>query len=236
MIGLFKKYVFYIILLLSALIFHSCKTDEFKFNEITIKEDFGVRIITPVFSGKDKQGHALEFRDFIHDWKKTYFTYPSDSLTVLKYSDGNYKTIPTRLIFDPSVIIDSLEFLIQGYYGLKDAELIFIVTNGCPFPLNLELQFINLTANIVGPPINPSPFPEADFSKIPAEPFNVKYAVPLDSLQTQSFLNSKKLRLTAWYNQTNFINQNDTISAHYPIDLSIVLIGTVQIKNEEDTP
>jgi len=56
----------------------------------------------------------------------------------------------------------------------------------------------------------------------------------LDSAQTADFSNVKRIRLSSWYDQSkiNIINQNDTLSAHYPIDLSIVMIGTVQIQNE----
>lgn len=218
---------YFFVLILSVFIFQSCKTDEFKFSEITLKEDFGVKIITPIFSGNDKSGHKMEFRDFIHDWSKPIGD-PSGPQTVLQYSDSTFKTIPTGLIFDPSSIIDSLQFLIQGNYSLKDVELEFKVTNSCPFPLNLQLQFIN--QNVVGPPVLPPAFNGADFNQLPVTPVTTVHSVPLDSLQLQSFTFSKRLRLSSWYNQNNFINQNDTLYAHYPIDVSIVMIGTVQTK------
>ena len=228
----FRKYSFYFFLLFSFLFYQSCKTDEFKFDEITIKEDFGVKIITPMFSGKDKQGNILEFRDFIHDWKKPI---PDNSspYTVLQYSDGTFKTIPTRLIFDPSVIIDSLEFLIQGRYSVEEIELVFTVSNSCPFPLNLQLQFlVRNDLNNTVPPVTPPPFGEADFSQIPVSPVTTIHTLKLDSLQVQNFMDSRNIKLTSWFDQTNFINQNDTLSAHYPIDLSIALIGVVKKTNE----
>jgi hypothetical protein len=217
----------FFVLISWAFIFQSCKTDEFKFSEITVKDDFGVKIITPLFSGNDKSGHKMEFRDFIHDWSKPIDD-PTGPQTVLEYSDGKFKSIPTRLIFDPSSIIDSLQFLIQGNYGLKDVELVFNVTNHCPFPLNIQLQFIN--QNIAGPPVLPPAFDGADFNQQPVKPVTTIHSVPLDSLQLQSFMYSKRMKLSAWYNQNNFINQNDTLSAHYLIDVSIVMIGTVQTK------
>lgn len=224
-----KKYPFLVFLFLTIVFFQSCKTDEFKFDEITIKKDFGVRIITPLFTGKDKYGNILEFRDFIHDWKKPVPDL-SGPKTVIDYSNSPDITIPTQLIFDPSVIIDSLQFLIQGNYSLTDIELVFYVNNSCPFPLNLQLQFFNWSNwNSPGSPIVPPPFTEADFSKNPIMPVTTVHTIKLDSLQMQSFTNSKRIKLTSWYNQTNFINQNDTIWAHYPIDVSIVLIGTVQV-------
>jgi hypothetical protein len=220
-----KGYFFVLILL--VFILQSCKTDEFKFSEITVKEDFGVKIITPIFSGNDKSGHAMEFRDFIHDWNKPIGDL-SGPQTVLQYSDGSYKSIPTGLIFDPSSIIDSLQFLIQGNYSLKDVELVFKVSNSCPFPLNLQLQFIN--QNIVGPPVLPPPFNGTDFNELLVTPVTTVHSIKLDSLQLHSFTFSKRLRISSWYNQNILIHQNDTLSAHYPIDVSIIMIGTVQTR------
>lgn len=227
--GYFAKYGYYFFLFLTLLLIQSCKTDEFKFNEITIKDDFDIKIITPLFTGKDKEGNILEFRDFIQDWKKP-INDNTGPYTVLKYSDIKYKTIPTRSIFDRSIIIDSLHFLIQGSYDLSNVELVFTVSNSCPFPLNLMLQFINSSTYNVAPPILPPAFLEADFNQKPVIPVTTIHNVKLDSLQMLSFTNSKKIKLTSWYDQTNFINQNDTVSAHYPIDVSIVLIGKVHAK------
>ncbi|HSH19601.1 MAG TPA: hypothetical protein VLA03_04070 [Draconibacterium sp.] len=225
----FEKYPVYLFLFLTVFLFQSCKTDEFKFDELTLKEDFGIKIISPVFAGADKQGNHLEFRDFIHDWKKPVGD-PSGPYTFLKYSNNTYKKIPTRLIYDSSSIIDSLQFLIQGEYILSEVELEFTVTNSCPLPLNLQLQFVK--NKIPGPPILPPSFAEADFGQIPVNSITTVHNVKLDSMQMESFTDSKRLKISSWYNQTNFIKQNDTLSAHYPIDLSIVLIGTVQVKNE----
>jgi hypothetical protein len=216
----------FFVLIFTVFIFQSCKTDEFKFSEITLKEDFSIKIITPLFSGNDKSGHKMEFRDFIHDWSKPIDD-TSGPQTLLQFSDGSYKPIPTRLIFEASSIIDSLQFLVQGDYSLKDVELVFTVTNNCPFPLNLQLQFIS--QNVLGPPVLPPAFDGAKFNESPVVPVKTVHSVVLDSLQLQSFTESKRVRLSSWFNQNNFINQYDTLSAHYPIDLSIVMIGTVQV-------
>ncbi len=222
------RYSLLFFLLFVAVLFQSCKTDEFHFDEITLKDDFGIKIITPLYSGKDKNGNILEFRDFIHDWNKP-FTFDSVQNTVLQFANGSNVTIPTNLIFDPSVVIDSLAFLIQGSYRLTDIELVFTVTNSCPLPLNLQLQFlVQNSLNNGAAPISPPPFSEADFSQLPWVPTTSIYTVKLDSLQTLSFTDSRRIKLTSWFDETNFINQNDTLSAHYPIDLSIVLIGFVE--------
>jgi len=226
----FRKYLFPLVLFCVIFILHACKTDEFKFDEMTIKEDWGFKLISPMFSGMDKDGHVLEFRDFIHDWKMPVPN-PSAPYTVLQYSDSTYNTIPTRLIFDSSVIIDNYGFYIQGSYRLTEIEIEFIVTNHCPFPLNLQLQFFHESSwNKEGPPILPPAFPEADFSQTPFDPVKTVHNLKLDSLQSQSLTESNRVKITSWFDQTNFINENDTIYAHYPIEVAIVIVGKVQTK------
>lgn len=220
---IFKKYRYFIFLTFAVLLFQSCKTDEFKFNEITIKEDWGIKIITPLFIG-----NGMEFRDFVYDWYKPIPNLPGQK-TVLDYSNAPDKLIPTQLIFEPSAIIDSFPFYIQGPYSLGEIELEFTVTNSCPFPLNLQLQFFNRSnPNKLGPPVLPPAFSEADFTMLPQKPSNSVRSVKLDSLQILSFMNGDRIKFTSWFDSNNFINQNDTISAHYPIDVSIVIIGLVQ--------
>lgn len=224
------KYSIYIYLFPVVFLFQSCKTDEFKFDEITVKEDFETEVILPLFNG-----NGLEFRDFVFDWKKQ-IPKSTGPFTVLDYTNLPDKTIPTQLIFEPSLVVDGLDFFLQNSYSFKHIELVFTVTNGCPFPLNLQLQFVNNDSNIKVPAVIPPAFPGADFTQLQITPVITVHTVELDSIQTQNFNNSRTIKLTSWYNQTNFINQNDTLSAHYPVDLTIALIGVGQPRNEETTP
>lgn len=211
-----------------VIVFHSCKTDEFKFGDITIKDDWEIDVISPLFVG-----NGMEFRDFVFDWKKKIPNSPAP-FTVLEYSNNTFKTIPTELIFSPSAVIDSFPFYIQGKYSLTAVELVFTVSNGCPFPLNLQMQFFDKSnPSNLGPIILPASFHAANFGVFPVIRETTSHSVKLDSLQLQSFNNSDRVKFTSWYDSTDFINQNDTISANYPIDISIVLIGVVQGENED---
>jgi hypothetical protein len=175
----------------------------------------------------------MEFRDFVYDWKKKIPNSPAP-FTVLEYSNEKYRTIPTQLIFSPSAVIDSFPFYIQGKYSLTAVELVFTVSNGCPFPLNLQMQFFGKeNPDDLGPVIQPGPFEAANFEVSPEIPKTSTLSVQLDSLQLISFNNSDRMKLTSWYDRTDFINQRDTISAHYPINVSVVLIGVVQGENED---
>ena len=223
----YLKYPYFIIFCCSVFTFQSCKTDEFKFGDISIKEDWAIDVISPLFVGK-----GMEFRDFIFDWKKTVPSSPGP-FTVLDYSNSADKTIPSDLIFSPSVIIDSLPFYIQGSYRLSNVELVFTVNNGSPFPLNLQLQFFDKQNPVnLGKAITPPAFKEANFNKLPVVQAETVFSIELDSVQLHSFNNSDRVKFTSWYNSNEFINQNDTLSAHYPVDVSIILRGVVQGKNE----
>lgn len=225
---LLKKNILYFFLFYLIVVFHSCKTDEFKFGEIEIKEDWAIDVISPLFVG-----NGMEFKDFVYDWKKKVPGSPAP-FTVLEYANGKYKTIPTQLIFSPSAVIDSFPFYIQGKYSLSAVELVFTVSNGCPFPLNLQMQFYDKeNPDDLGPVIQPAPFEAANFAVSPEISEISTHSVKLDALQLLSFNNSDRMKLTSWYDRTDFIEQKDTISANYPIDISIVLIGVVQGKNED---
>jgi len=225
-----KKYTYFVYWLFAVLLFQSCKTDEFKFDEITLKEDWGINLIMPLFNGKDKSGNVLEFRDFIHDWKTPVPDLPGTK-TVLDYVNSPDVTIPTELIFNESTIIDSFHFDVQGIYKISEITFQFTVSNSCPFPLNLQLEFFNKnnTGNL-GPPVLPPAFASADFGQAPVKPSITVYSMKLDSLQIQSINNSNRVKFSSWFDKTDFINQNDTIYAHYPIEVLIVVTGKFQTK------
>jgi len=225
-----KRYSMWLLIIFAFLQLHSCKTDEFKFDEITLKEGWGIDIIMPLFNGKDKNGNILEFRDFIHDWRTPIPDLPGTK-TVLDYSNSPDETIPTSLIFDSSTIIDSFHFDVQGIYKLSEITFQFTVSNSCPFPLNLQLQFFNkASAGNLGPPILPPAFSGANFDKTPVKPVTTIFNMKLDSLQIQSINDGNRVKFSSWFKETDYINQNDTIYAHYPIDVLIVVIGKFQPK------
>ncbi len=225
-----KKYSVYLSVILIVILFNSCKTDEFKFDEITLKDDWGIDLILPLFTGKDKNSNVLEFKDFIHDWKTPVPNLPGTK-TVLDFNNSPDITIPTALIFDSSSIIDSFHFDVQGIYKLSELTMQFTVSNSCPFPLNLQLQFFNKrNSSNLGPPVLPPAFNGADFGKNPVIPVKTVHTIKLDSLQISSINNCNRVKFSSWFDETDFIKNNDTIYAHYPIEVLIVVIGKFQAK------
>lgn len=202
---------------------YACKTDEFKFGELTVKDQWYVRVISPLVSGE------IEFKDLIDGWQDSIEVMAGEQITVLQYPSGEWKTIPTRSIFDPTVVIDSFSFLIQGKYDLDSVKLKFEVANATPFPINLELHFFQEDRPLdLGLPVSPGPFP-ANFPDVATQ----SHTVLLDENQRIRFVKSDRIKLTGWYSPAPFIDAHDTLKSNYPIEISIVLIGDVSAKNEE---
>jgi hypothetical protein len=205
-----------------VLLMQACITDEFRFKDLTIDEEWEIGILSPLFSGN------LEFRDFIHDWKNPVPALPG-SKVLLDFKDKPDKLIPSEMIFDPSAIIDSFPFYIQGSYRFTAADLVFTVNNSSPFPLNLEMYFFDSKNPLVfGPSISPKPFEEANFGVVPAIPVLTSDTVLLNNAQLAKLISGNRVRLVSWFDKNSFIDNNDTLSAHYPINVSIVLVGKMK--------
>ena len=205
---------------------NSCILDEFKVNEIQMKEDLGMEIVSPLFRGN------LEFIDLVHDWDTLIFQ-GAEPTSFLKLHNDSFISIPSRIIFEPATIIDSFSFLIQGNYSLSSVRLEFTVSNGCPFPLNFQMQFFDKTnpfqfgISVLPPPFAPAISEGAGF--IPVETI---HSVTLSDQQLESFTVGNRVAFTTWFNSSELINTTDTFLANYPVEISILLYGEVQGKDE----
>lgn len=215
-----------LLIILNIFLASSCKVDEFKLNELGIKEEWNSEIVGPLFHGN------MEFRDFITDWN--HFddqSIPDEPQTTLKYMNDFYRVIPTRLIFEPSVVIDSFPLIIQGKYEMKSISLEFDITNASPYPLNLELQFYNeLDTLKAGPKVVPETFAAGNINGNTVDPVQTIQYVDFNPAQLQSFNLGNRVRFISWYDRNSYIK--DTLSAHYPIEVSIILWGEIKGKNE----
>lgn len=210
-----------------VLFMQACITDEFRFKDLSIDEDWEIGIVTPLFSGE------LEFRDFIHNW---FLDIPDNPppFVVIDYKTKPDIKIPTQLIFDPSTVIDSFPFHIKGKYEFTGIDLVFTVKNGSPFPLNLKLYFfLKNQWSVLTPAISPNPFKEAKSGQIPFVPETTTDTNSLSAVQLSYFINGDRFRMDSWFDKNDFILNNDTLSAHYPINVSITLVGKVKVKQDE---
>lgn len=213
--------------ILYAMVFalNSCILDEFKVDEIRMKEDWSMNIVSPLFRGN------LEFKDLVDDWDTLVFQ-SGEQISLLKFSNDSLLTIPSRIIFEPAAVIDSLSFLIDGNYRLTSISLEYTVSNGCPFPLNFQMQFIDKTNPIqFSPPVLPPPFLSANFDGVDFIPVETTHVLALTNEQVQSFATSNRVEFTTWFDSTDLINTTDTFLANYPVGISIVLYGVAQRNN-----
>lgn len=82
------------------------------------------------------------------------------------------------------------------------------------------------------PPVLPPPFLEANFGASEIVPITPIYYLTLDEDQLQSFKSGNRIEFTTWFNSNKLMNSQDTFLSNYPIDISIVLYGEVQSKDE----
>ena len=220
-----SKYTGILILFFLLNLFNSCKTDEFKFSELKVKEDFSTDMTGPVFAGN------LEFRDFLN-WEE--YSGVNDSKAVLKFSNGTTVDIPTRIIFEPTILVENFPLSIQGSYEFVSINMEFRVNNGTPFPLNLKLRYFDKkTPSNLGPPIQPPAFDEGKAEELNITPVETIHSVLLNEEQRQSFMMGNRIQFTTWFDRSVFLDYSDTLDANYPVDISVVLLGTVKIKNED---
>lgn len=220
------KIVFFVILILS---FASCKTDEFNLSELKVKDDFRTDLITPVLSGN------LEFRDFIA-WEDYAYSHVANTDAVLQFSDERTVKIPSSIVFKSTVLIKDFPFSIQGNYELTNINLIFNVKNGTPFPLNINLHFYDkATPSKLGPEVQPdNPFQQGEVNGTTVIPVETEQEIQLTEEQRISFMNGNRIHITTRFDKTDFITNNDTLDAHYPVDISVIMAGEVKAGNEDN--
>jgi hypothetical protein len=215
----FRQIRFLGILTGTFIILHSCILKEFNFNENKLDTDWDMHMMSPLFYGD------MEFKDFVYDWKSPIVANSFEPTIQLKYAADSSIIFPTKLIFEPATIIDDFNFLIEGDDFLSQAALKYIVTNGSPYPLNLQMRFFEKQSSAAqSPAILPPAFPAAKIENGGITPVKTEYTLPLTADQLESFKMGNRVEFVSWFEEVPGFNP-DTLSAHYPIQLSIVLSG-----------
>ena len=214
------------ILTSAILILHSCIYKEFKFSDNKLDPEWGMHLLFPLFYGD------LEFKDFIYDWRLPLPVTTSSPSIQLKYAVDSTLAFPLQEIFSPSVVIDSFNFLIEGEDFLTDAGFKYIVTNGSPYPMFLQMRFFRkLSTPDSSPMILPPAFPGAKVENGVLKATRAEYFLPLTTDQLESFKLANRVEFVSWFEDVPGFN-SDTLSAHYPIQLAIVLSGTAHGGNK----
>ncbi len=213
------KYIVFSLLFITVL--NSCILDEFRPDELKMKEDWTMEIVAPLFHGN------FEFKDLISDWQEIIIE-PGEQTSVLKYPEGVNLEIPTRIIFEPSILIKDFAIWVKGGYSFSKVDFKYTVSNGAPFPLNFQMRFSE-SSNAVnpGPAILPPAFAAASSGGVNFIPTTSEYVLTLDDDQLQSFLTGDRVQFETWFNPTDLIDSQDTFLSNYPITISIVLYGEI---------
>jgi len=204
----------------------SCILDEFKIDEIQMKESWGMDVVSPLFKGN------IEFKDLINDDSKINII-NGEPESFLEFPNGELVSIPSRIIFEPTSIIDSFNFMIQGNYSLNSIFFEYTVSNACPFPLNFQMKFFDKKKpTLLGPPILPLPFLTANFNGEDIVPVESTQTIILDEDQIKSFNDGNRIEFSTWFQSSEILNQQDTFLSNYPVEISIIFYGRVKRKNE----
>ncbi len=208
-------------LILVTLAFNSCILDEFTPDSLKMKEDWNMEIVAPLFHGN------FEFKDLISDWEELIFQ-PGDQRSILKYPDGQLLEIPTRIIFEPTILVNDFAIWINGGYQFSKVNFKYTVSNGAPFPLNFKLRFSENSNTLnPGPAILPPAFAAATSEGAHYIPVKTEYILPLNNDQLESFLTGEVVQFETWFNSSDLIDSQDTFLSNYPITISIVLYGEI---------
>lgn len=217
-----KIFFLFVIVVLNS----SCILDEFKIDEIRMKESWGMDVVSPLFIGN------IVFKDLINDDSKINII-DGEPESFLKFPNGELVSIPSRIIFEPSTIIDSFNFMIQGNYRLDSILLEYTVLNACPFSLNFQMKFFDIkNSTLLEPPILPLPFLAANFNGEEIIPVESTQTINLDENQIRSFNDGNRIEFSTWFQSSDIINEQDTFLSNYPVEISIVFKGRVKRKNE----
>lgn len=211
------KTVFLFLPIFILLILNSCRTDEFNFSDIKIKDDWAMQVVVPLLSGD------FEFVDLVYDWSEP-LPPVADNTTIFALSQDSVLTLPTNEIYRPSIIIDSLVFLINGDDYLQNGTLKYIVENGAPLPLNFQMYFYNSHNSLQkGPAFLPPPFNAANNGK----PAKSEFTLEMTAEQLYSFKQSNRIEISTW-----FENDKPMVAKNYngllPVHISVVFNGTVK--------
>lgn len=122
------------VFLVLAFILNSCIYKEFRFNNANLKDDWQLNVISPVFygnwnlydllSGKANSAQGSPFITFETETGATF-------------------NISESILFEPTVVIDSFNFYIDGDDYVKSAALVFEVDNQTQLDFYLRLRFFD---------------------------------------------------------------------------------------------
>ena len=174
----------FFILLISL---HSCIYEEFKFENVRLKDEWEIEVISPLFFGTwNLNDLLLEKYDLPqnNNDKKYEVLFPGDSV----------KLIAENSLLQNTSVIDSFNFYIDGEDYLKNAALIFEVENGTSLDFILQIRFYNKSkTNDAGALFSPKIFSSAEIQNGIIQSINTKDTLIFTNEQLEVFKESDRV-------------------------------------------
>lgn len=179
-----------------------------------------MEVVTPLFYGN------FTFRDLVHDWKDINIQ-EGEKVVELESADKLTK-FPLRYVFEPAIIINGFNFLIEGQNYLNHGEFVYTVSNGSPFPLNFQMNFFDKNdLSEIGPDIVPPAFEQGSSQNGAVVPVETVTTLTLTDEQLMSIKNSNRINFTTWFEKPGNALNIDTLPANYPIKITVVFKGVL---------
>jgi hypothetical protein len=207
------------------IIMYSCILDEYKFGKIHLKDWWEMEIVSPLFYGD------FHFKDLAYN-QNSVPLHNGKPLSVMVSPTDTF-TVPENIFYEPALIVEGFNFLIEGDDYLSSAILHFTVSNGCPFPLQLQMYFYEKEKPAEkGPAFTTSYFAAGIINEKEVLPFKTIYSLVFTPEQLESFKKANRIDLISTFDKPEDGFKTDTVRADYPLNISIVFSGTIHGKYE----
>ncbi len=209
-----------------SVLFGSCIVDEYNIDRLNYQdEEWELKVTAPLFTGD------LEFRDLINrEAGDTSF----GGKYHVRFLPDSVETIPAPAIHEPHVFLEKFFFLIADEYRVTEGKIRFEITNGCPLPLNLQLNFYqNLWGRGDEIVFTPSVFAAAQAEGKFWQPVTTVHEIHLTS-ETFGLVQKNRVGFVSWFDTVELSALPDTLDTNYPIKMKVVLSATVKGMKDED--
>ncbi len=214
---MFRKKLFIVLPLMVALSVNSCFYEDYGIEKADFSDSWNFQLTTPLFYGN------VELKDLIGK------TYSGDSYgdgnIILEFSNDSSVAIPIGILSEPHIFLNNFPLYIADDYQISEGNFKFIVSNGCPYPLNLQIEF-HTGGSRQGILFSPPPFAAADMINDTLRPVTTIQQIAIGPDQL-SFIMKNRVRFISWFNTPDSIPRPEKLSAHSPVEISIILSATI---------
>lgn len=207
--------------LFTLIILNSCIFEEFKFENVRLKDEWEIEVISPLFFGTwNLNDLLLEKYDLPQNNNDIKYNvlFPGDSV----------KQITEKSLLQNTSVIDSFNFYIDGEDYLKNAALIFEVENEIPLDFVLQIRFYNKSKiSDAGATFSPKLFSSAEIQNGILQTILTKDTLVFNNNQLEVFKESDRVEFTTRFLLPDAENKSEQLFAQSEIKFSISVKGLI---------